>query len=74
MNKSRHVTPSPRGGWIVRQYGSARASRAFGSQDEAVRFAREKTRREGGELFIHRRDGTISEHLTYGRDPHPATG
>ena len=41
--------------------GSARAARVFDTQDAAVEYAREKAKREGTELYVHGRDGTIRQ-------------
>jgi hypothetical protein len=71
MAKNQHVVPSPNGGWSVRHSGAARATRTFDSQSAAIDFARQKARREGSELYVHRSDGTIRERNSYGNDPHP---
>jgi hypothetical protein len=55
----------------VRQSGAARASRTFDSQAEAIQYGRDIARREQAELYVHRRDGTIREKNSYGRDPFP---
>jgi hypothetical protein len=69
--KDRHVVPNPRGGWAVRQSGATKASRVFESQKEAVTYARDLARKGGSELYVHRRDGTISDKNSYGSDPYP---
>jgi hypothetical protein len=70
--KSHHVVPGPDGGWSVRKGGASRASKHFENQSEAVDWARKVSKSEGGEVAIHRRDGTIREKDSYGRDPqHP---
>ena len=71
VSRARHVIPNPSGGWSVRQSGAARASRTFGTQADAVRFAREAARKERTEVYVHRTDGTIREKDSYGRDPFP---
>jgi hypothetical protein len=38
---SQHVAPAMNGGWIVRKSGSARATKHFDTQNEAVEFARQ---------------------------------
>jgi hypothetical protein len=68
---SKHVVPSPSGGWAVRNSGAARASKIFGTQAEAVRFGRDSAKRNHAELYVHGRDGTIKERNSYGRDPLP---
>lgn len=69
--KSYHVISKIGGGWSVHRQGADRASGTFGSKNEAVGRAREIARKEGAELMIHGRDGTIKESTTYGRDPLP---
>lgn len=67
----KHVVPNPTGGWSVRNSGAARASRKFETQKEAVEFARDRARKEQGELYVHGRDGRIRERNSYGADPSP---
>ena len=66
---NQHVLPDLSGGWRVVRSGSARASRVFRTHTEAVQYARNKARREGALLFVHREDGTIQEMDSFGRDP-----
>jgi len=65
MSKSQHVVVNPSGGWAVRQSGASRASRTFATQGDAERFARQTAKREGSEVFIHRRDGTVRDKDSY---------
>ncbi|WP_132255845.1 DUF2188 domain-containing protein [Methylobacterium segetis] len=66
MKKAQHVISRPGGRWSVRASGAARASRIFATQAEAIRYARERAREEGADLYVHRRDGTISTRDRYG--------
>jgi hypothetical protein len=68
---SLHVVPSPDGGWNVKRAGAERASKHFETQEKAVSWARDASRAVRGELVIHRRDGTIREKDSHGRDPMP---
>ena len=68
---SKHVVPSPSGGWAVRNSGAARASRTFDTQADAVNYGRTVAKKTHSELYVHGRDGTIKEKNTYGRDPYP---
>ncbi|SEM04032.1 hypothetical protein SAMN05518845_11542 [Variovorax sp. YR750] len=68
---SKHVVPSPSGGWAVKNSGSSRASKTFGTQAEAVRYGRDAAKKGGLELYVHGRDGTIKNKNSYGRDPMP---
>lgn len=65
------MVPNPKGGWSVRQYGAARATRVFDQKEDAVSFAKSLARKASSELYIHRRDGTIQEKDSFGRDPRP---
>ena len=64
--KNQHVIPS-KNGWGVLSSGAKRASRTFGTQQEAIANAREKAKKQGTELCIHGRDGRIRERNSYGR-------
>jgi hypothetical protein len=67
---SRHVVPR-QDGWAVKKSGTTRASKVFDSQVDAVRYARSQAKKVSGELYVHRRDGTIRERDSYGSAPHP---
>lgn len=68
---ARHVMPNPSGGWSVRQSGSSRATKVFGSQADAVKFAKHAAKREASEVYVHRSDGTIRQYDSYAHDPFP---
>ncbi len=68
--KTQHVVRSPNG-WSVKKGGAKRASKTFKTQKEAISYAKEISKRQGAELYIHRRDGMIREKNSYGRDPNP---
>lgn len=63
---SLHVVTNLEGRWSVTRSGASRATRVFATQDDAIRFARKFVTPKGGDLYIHRRDGRISEKTTYG--------
>ncbi|MFA4892304.1 DUF2188 domain-containing protein [Brevundimonas sp.] len=67
MSAGHHVISGYRGEWRVRNTGAARAARVFTSREDAIAFARELARREGGEVFVHNEDGTVRDHRTYER-------
>jgi hypothetical protein len=69
--KQHHVVPSPTGGWNVKKAGAERASKHFETKDPAEAWGRSRSQREGTELVIHRRDGTIERKDSHGRDPMP---
>ena len=70
----RHVVPDPAGGWNVKAPNSQRTSAHASTQAEAERRAKEIVGNlGGGEVVIHRPDGTIrdSDTVSPGNDPHP---
>ena len=69
MSKARHVIPSPSGGWSVRQSGALKATRTFGNQADAVKFAKKAAKKAQTELYVHRADGTIRDVNSYRSDP-----
>ena len=72
MNKtSKHVVPTPAGGWAVKNSGATRASRTFDTQSEAVEYGRTAAKKTHSELYVHGNDGTIRNKASYGRDPFP---
>ncbi len=71
---TRPATQHSGNGWSVRKSDSSRAERVFHTKQEAVVYARDVARREGSEVYIHRRDGAIMETHSYGNDPRPPRG
>ena len=67
MAAGKHVVPRPHGEWAVRNSGAAKATKVFDTQAEAVAFGREAARRDGVELYVHRKDGTVGERDSYRR-------
>ena len=68
--KSNHVVPAT-SGWSVKKSGAARASRTFVTKDKAVEYARELSKHEKTELYIHKKNGLIQNKNSYGNDPNP---
>lgn len=66
--KAQHVVPRMAGGWAVRKTGASRASKVFADQQEAVNYAKEAARKEGGVMYIHRADGTVRGRSSFGGD------
>lgn len=58
---SLHVVSSPYGGWVVRKYGSHRATRRFTTKQQAVDWGRALSEQRGTDFVIHREDGTVQE-------------
>ncbi|MEM6797092.1 MAG: DUF2188 domain-containing protein [Acidobacteriota bacterium] len=68
--KGKHVVSRPRG-WAVVTAGKSRAGKVFETQDAAVRYARDAAKRVHGELYVHRKDGTIQERRSYENESAP---
>jgi hypothetical protein len=68
---SKHVVPSPAGGWAVKNAGAARATRTFDTLAEAVKFGRIAAKKMHAELYVHGKDGTIKTKNSYGNDSFP---
>jgi hypothetical protein len=58
-----HVFPSE-GGWVVKRSATSEYTEHWQSKDAAIDAAREVARQTGGEVVIHRRDGTIESRDT----------
>ncbi len=71
--RNQHVVPNGQE-WAVRGAGAARATEILPTKAEAVNRAREISRNQGTELFIHGRDGKIQSRDSHGRDPFPPKG
>ena len=71
--RNQHVVPT-KDGWAVKRAGSQKATKVFGTQQEAIDRGRQIARNQQSELLIHGRDGRIREKNTYGRDPFPPKG
>jgi len=73
-NQSHHVVPDPDGGWNVRRGGADRISGHFRTKADAVDAARQISRNQRTELFIHGQDGQIQARDSHGNDPFPPKG
>lgn len=71
--KGQHVVPAG-GRWVVRKAGSAKSTKTFDTQKQAITRAREIAKNQKTELYIHGRDGKIRKRDSSGRDPHPPKG
>lgn len=60
-------------GWAAKKQGAGRAGSVSDTQREAIERAREQAKREHVEVVIHKRDGSICDSDSYGRDPSPPT-
>lgn len=69
--KSYHVVRNSQNGWSVKKSKSVRASKKFATQKEAIKWARKVSKKQGCELVIHRKDGTIKQKDSHGKDSNP---
>ena len=67
--KSHHVVSNPDGGWDVKKGGSDRIAGHYNTKKEAIDKAREITRNQKSDLYIHDREGKI-----VGKDSYPISG
>lgn len=65
-----HVVPH-NDRWATRKEGAGRVGVATDTQKQAIERATEQARRENVEVVIHRKDGTIRDSDSYGRDANP---
>lgn len=73
MRKNQHVVPHD-GDWAVRGEGNDRATSIHPTQQQAIDVARDITRNQQSELFIHGRDGKIRARDSHGHDPRSRKG
>lgn len=75
MNKNYHVVPnSKKGGWDVKGEGNIKASAHTQNKDEATNIARQMSKNQRSELFIHGKNGKIQSRDSHGNDPYPPKG
>lgn len=65
-----HVVPHD-GDWAVKKSGAKRASGVYDTKEDAVDAGREISRNQGTEFIIHKKDGTIQNPDSHGKDPNP---
>lgn len=70
--KNIHVTYNKQSGdWGVKSEGSSRAASRHDTKSEALGAGRKTAQNRSGELYIHNKDGKISDRDSYGNDPNP---
>jgi hypothetical protein len=69
--KSSHVVPNVNGGWSVKKEHSSKAIKRFDNQQDAIKYAKEISKNEKGELIIHSRDGRIRQKDSYDSGSNP---
>lgn len=61
--------------WKVKKEGAQRAIGVFDTKDEAVNQSIEQAKKQPlSQVVIHKKDNTIQEERTYGKDPYPPIG
>lgn len=73
MGKNQHVVPH-NGRWGIKGEGNTKLTSTFNTQAEAIAKAREISKNQQSELFIHGTDGRIRERDSHGNDPCPPRG
>lgn len=69
--KTQHVVPNPNGGWSVKKGGSLKATKSFDKKTSAVSYGRAVAKNQNAELVVHKKDGTIQNPNSFGKDPNP---
>lgn len=67
---NQHVVPN-NGQWQVKRENATRATKNFGTQKDAISYARGIAMNQQSELVIHGRNGQIRDKDSYGNDPCP---
>lgn len=73
MGKNQHVVPVDNR-WGVKGEGNMRYTSIFDKQSDAIAAARQISRNQQSELFIHSRNGQIRERDSHGNDPFSPRG
>ena len=71
--KNQHIVPY-QGDWAVRGEHNERVTSVHRTQSQAIDAGRAIAQHQKSELVIHRRDGTIRDKDSHGRDPYPPKG
>ena len=71
--KNQHVVPAG-DKWGIKGEGNSRLTSTFDRQSDAIAAARQISKNQHSELFIHGRNGRIRERDSHGKDPFPPRG
>jgi hypothetical protein len=72
MTKKRDVHVVPHAdGWATKKEGASKAGSVSNTQKVAISKAVHQAKREKVEVVIHRKDGSIRDSDSYGKDPSP---
>lgn len=68
-NNSHHVVYNKNSDqWSVKRSGAQRSSGNFNTKEQAEAAAREISRNQGTELFLHNKDGKFKQKDSHGKD------
>lgn len=73
MGKNQHVVPNGQN-WAIKGAGNGKATKIVETQKEAIEIAKEISKNQQSEMFIHGKNGQIRERNTYGNDNFPPKG
>jgi hypothetical protein len=73
MGKNQHVVPNGEK-WAVKGAGNDKATKIVETQKQAIEIAKEISKNQQSEMFIHGKNGQIRERNTYGNDNFPPKG
>lgn len=73
MGKNQHVVPT-NGKWGIKGEGNTKYTQIFNRQRDAIDVARNISKNQQSELFIHGQNGRIRERDSHGHDPFPPRG
>lgn len=71
--KNQHVVPH-NSEWAVKGAGNSKPTKIVETQKKAIAIAKEISKNQESELFIHGRNGQIRERDSFGNDPYPPKG
>lgn len=73
MGKNQHVVPA-NGKWGIKGEGNSRLTALYDRQSDTISAARQISKHQQSELFIHGTDGRIRARDSHGHDPYPPRG
>lgn len=71
MGKNQHVVPAG-DKWGIKGEGNSRLTSTFDRQSDAIAAARQISKNQHSELFIHGRNGQIRERDSHSKDQFPS--
>ena len=71
--EKQHVVPAG-DKWSIKGERNSRLTSTFDRQSDAIAAARQISKNQHSELFIHSRNGQIRERDSHGKDPFPPRG